>query len=246
MYARTRRAINVVPTFWQWYYKKGIKGAVAVYQSVVLMVYDFFSIGLLFKTLFSPWKRDVVEPGTPTLQLMLQALWFNLIARFMGSMVRSMVIVFGALCIALTMLLGALTLLVALGLPLTCPGLAILGILFITNQTPLLILIGAILVVYSFALWLLAQKGFNADKWSDDTPKTPLLQALQQTSDLNPWLTKRAQLAMQNIKNVKDIKKSIIGLEEGIFILAKTGIYSKSLAAQSFPENVSPQQILAQ
>lgn len=231
---------------WQWYYKKGIKNAVAVYQSVILIVYDFFSIGLLLKTLFSPWKRDVVEPGTPSLQLMMQAMWFNLIARLMGFVVRSLMIIFGTICLILTMLLGGLTLLVALGLPLTGPALAVLGVLLITNQTPLLVLTGLILVVYALVLWLIVNKGFGADKWSDDAPAVPIAQAFQQASDLQPWLTKRARLVARDLKNIKDLKKSIIGLEEGMFILAKTGIYPQDFTAQPFPENVGLQQVLVE
>ena len=238
--------MNNLPNFWQWYYKKGVKNAIAVYQSIILLVYDFFSISLLLKTLFAPWKRDVVEPGTPTLQLMIQAMWFNLIARFMGFIIRSIIIVFGLICIALTILFGALTLLVAFGLPFACPAIAIFGVILITNQTPLLMLLGLILIIYALALWLATNKGFNADKWSDDIPVTPLTQAFQQTSDLQQWLTKRANLVVQDLKGLKDIKKSLISVEEGMFILTKTGIYPQEFTSQLFPENVTLQQILVE
>jgi len=60
----------------------------------------FFSIGLLLKTLFAPWRRDVTKyPRGFDIKQWAQVLLFNLLSRIIGAIVRLVAIVFGLLII---------------------------------------------------------------------------------------------------------------------------------------------------
>jgi hypothetical protein len=73
--------------FFQWWYGSGwaqaAKGAVSLIRKVELS----FSIGVLLRTLFSPWKMIVTNPGR-SLDAKMRAMIDNLISRTVGFFVR--------------------------------------------------------------------------------------------------------------------------------------------------------------
>jgi hypothetical protein len=73
--------------FFMWWYgagwQKAIRGAVGLVKKVELS----FSIRVLVKTLFAPWKRIIAPPGR-ALEDKLSAMLDNLVSRTVGFFVR--------------------------------------------------------------------------------------------------------------------------------------------------------------
>lgn len=57
----------------------------------------FFSIDLMLKTLLLPWKKDEIDSSNMALDGKIQVLMMNLVSRFVGAIMRSMVIFTGIL-----------------------------------------------------------------------------------------------------------------------------------------------------
>jgi ATP-dependent Clp protease ATP-binding subunit ClpC len=80
-----------------WYYTVGLAGIFRLVFVFLRFTTHRFNIGGLFFTLLSPWKRDVSFQTWRGFRpiLMLQALMNNLITRFLGMIVRSVVLILG-------------------------------------------------------------------------------------------------------------------------------------------------------
>jgi len=61
--------------------------------------YDFFSLDLLIKTLFSPFRQISVGKVNGPLAVQWRAFIDRVISRFIGAMIRTFMIVFGSLAI---------------------------------------------------------------------------------------------------------------------------------------------------
>ena len=94
----------------------------------MITLLDLFSVKVLFKTLFSPWKRDSISTDGLSLQEKFQVWTLNLASRIIGFLVKTFVlatfiIVFAA---AIIIFIGLFCLWIAF--PLVIIGLIILGI----------------------------------------------------------------------------------------------------------------------
>lgn len=79
---------------------------------------DYFSIPFLVKTLFSPWRRYKFSYGRGfDIGRYLEALTFNIFSRFMGAIVRIVVIVVGVVLQILIFFFGILSIIIWLLLP---------------------------------------------------------------------------------------------------------------------------------
>ena len=76
--------------FLAWHYTKGINYYLKSWLSTVNWFTHYFSLPLLLKTLFSPWKRMVVTDASAgfNFQKKFEAFTFNLVSRGVGAMVR--------------------------------------------------------------------------------------------------------------------------------------------------------------
>lgn len=82
------------------------KNIFSAIRRTIANTYDYFSIGLLAKTLFSPWKRDVISMEHMTLGERLQVLVMNLVSRLIGAFIRFFTIIAGLLIIISELLIG--------------------------------------------------------------------------------------------------------------------------------------------
>ncbi|NTW27499.1 MAG: ATP-dependent Clp protease ATP-binding subunit [Candidatus Moranbacteria bacterium] len=96
------------PNFIYWYYNQGVHELLEIWKNFLLFTLRYFSIFELFKTLLSPWRRDVVFSSSrgfhPIEQLTILA--ENVISRMLGAIVRACVIAVGLIFLAIVFVLG--------------------------------------------------------------------------------------------------------------------------------------------
>jgi len=118
--------------FWKWYYKEAVKDILRGWKNFIIFSLEYFSIPLLLKTLFAPWKRDITrKPRGLDLKKIFEYIIFNLISRSIGFIVRFFTILAGIIFFLTVVILGAVFFIIWLFLPLIILGLFILALLLI-------------------------------------------------------------------------------------------------------------------
>lgn len=109
-----------------WWYGAGWRRQASLSGERLASMMDYFSIDLLLKTLFSPFRQISANSHVDgSISAKFQAWLDKLISRFIGGMVRIIIILTGVLVLLATSVYGILTLLVWPLLPL----LPILGLI---------------------------------------------------------------------------------------------------------------------
>ena len=75
-----------------WWYSRGLKDFFVYLKAVMLKITDIFSVKLLLRTYFSPWKRDITSTEGLPLNQVIQMLLFNLVSRFIGFIIKSFIL----------------------------------------------------------------------------------------------------------------------------------------------------------
>lgn len=88
-------------SFFKWWYSDGWRQRAQVVSMKLDGVIDYFSIDLLIKTLFQPFRQDSTGRVDGSLGVKLHALADNLISRILGAFIRLVILLFGLLAIAL-------------------------------------------------------------------------------------------------------------------------------------------------
>jgi len=91
-------------------------------------LFSFFSIDLLLRTLLLPWKRDEIDTTNMSLEGKFQVWIMNIVSRLVGAVVRSFTILFGLLAIIFTVVVGAVSLIGIISLPVLGVLIIILGL----------------------------------------------------------------------------------------------------------------------
>jgi len=118
--------------FWKWYYTKGTKDILLAWRNFILFALEYFSIPLLLKTLFSPWKRDITKkPRGLDIKRLLQYIIYNTISRGTGFVMRFLTICVGVLFLFLVFVLGFVFFVLWIFLPLIFIGLFVLSLVLI-------------------------------------------------------------------------------------------------------------------
>ena len=115
-----------------WQYIESPQTLFKVWKNFLSFNLSFFSIPLLLKTLFYPWRKYHESYGRGfDIKRFFSALTFNSISRLLGALVRTILILAGLLIETLVIGLGALLLIGWILLPIILLGILILGIYFI-------------------------------------------------------------------------------------------------------------------
>lgn len=90
------------PAYVIWHYTAGLWAAFGVAGNLIRFTAHFFSIGLLFKTLFSPWRRlgEQYSSGLHPNEW-LATLTVNILMRVVGAVIRLFLIVFGLVAVVI-------------------------------------------------------------------------------------------------------------------------------------------------
>lgn len=100
------KLLSVFLHYLVWHYGIGIVEMLVNFKNFLNFVFNFFSIGILFRTLFSPFQRLKEEyKGGLNVSAFLENFVANLIMRFVGFFVRTYIIVFGIIALIITFLI---------------------------------------------------------------------------------------------------------------------------------------------
>ncbi len=94
-----------------WWNSEGWKIVVRRARDSLLTVYDNFSLGLLLKTLFSPWRQISAGRVRGPIAEQMRAFFDRLVSRIIGGFIRSIVLIFGSVAVLLAGVVGLLRIL---------------------------------------------------------------------------------------------------------------------------------------
>ena len=101
-----------------WWYGSGFISGFKAIKDRFFISADFFSIGLLFKTLFAPYRQISAGRVSGPIGVQLHAFLDRTISRLVGSFVRMFMIIFGSFVMLAQILFGILFLIIWLVMPL--------------------------------------------------------------------------------------------------------------------------------
>lgn len=123
----SERRENIIVMWFLWQFYEMPKFLFSVWRNYLLFGLDYFSIPLLLKTLFSPWRRyNWVYPKGFDTKEFFNTLISNAFSRILGSLCRMVLIIVGAVSLVFIFIAG----IVAIFLWLLIPFIIISGILF--------------------------------------------------------------------------------------------------------------------
>jgi len=120
-------------TYFSWWYGQEL---IFLWKSITIItrkIFHSFSVGILIKTLFDPWKKDVLSAENASLDVKFQILIGNLVSRFVGAIVRLVTIFIGLSFTVISFIVMFIGLLVWFFMPFLCFYLIIHGVLTIIN-----------------------------------------------------------------------------------------------------------------
>lgn len=104
---RYNQSMFIVGLF-SWWYGAGWARCVRKAQSNLMSIYDYFSIDLLAKTLFAPFRQISAGKVRGPIGVQMRALLDNLISRVVGGVVRTIVLIIGIVTLAISGVIGGL------------------------------------------------------------------------------------------------------------------------------------------
>lgn len=112
----------VIVALLSWWYRQGWADVARRSQRNIIRISHVFSLPILLRTLFSPWRRIVTYPGA-SIDAKVRAFGDNLVSRAIGFNVRLLVLLTAACALLVTAFSSVLAMLTWPLLPLTIPAL---------------------------------------------------------------------------------------------------------------------------
>lgn len=119
----------------RWWYTRGWRSRAQLIMDRIDGTMDFFSIGLLAKTMFALFRQDGAGRVDGPLNVKINAFFGRLVSRLIGAMIRSTVLVIGLFTITFHALVG-------------------LAVLVIWAAVPIFPILGFLLMVDGWLPWL--------------------------------------------------------------------------------------------
>jgi hypothetical protein len=110
---------NIILQYLIWQFLDVPRQLLSVWKNFLLFMVNYFSLPLLLKTFFSPWKKYEWSYGQGfDAKRYLEVFSSNLMSRILGAIVRSFIVVAGLAAAIVVILLGSIIFIVWLFLPL--------------------------------------------------------------------------------------------------------------------------------
>ena len=98
---------NIYVQFFEWYFFDQPKAILRFWKNLLKFNLNYFSISLLLKTFFSPWRRQTYSYGRGfDFKVYLETFISNVIFRSLGAILRFFLIIIGILLEFLIILVG--------------------------------------------------------------------------------------------------------------------------------------------
>lgn len=115
-----------------WHYTFAISDFFRIWMNFFWFVFNYFSIGLLFRTLFSPWRRMTEKKSRGfNLAEWGEVLFVNAMMRIVGFLMRSILIVVGLVALFIVFVFGLIAFFLWLFAPIAVIILFFWGIKFL-------------------------------------------------------------------------------------------------------------------
>ncbi len=111
------RLVQVLWFYILWHYTKSWQDVFRVISNYLWFVSNYFSIQLLSRTLFSPWRRLSLSGGKGQEDSFVGALLVNTIMRVVGFLIRSLTIFAGCIALLLSVFVAGIFLILWLIFP---------------------------------------------------------------------------------------------------------------------------------
>lgn len=108
----------LVVSLLSWWYGAGWRDQIHLVSERLAKAADRYSISLLLRSLFSPFRQISAGSVSGPLDARMRAVFDKLISRFIGAMVRTTIIIVGSVALLLSVTFGALRLIIWPVLPL--------------------------------------------------------------------------------------------------------------------------------
>jgi len=84
---------KITYVLWKWWYREMPQRFFSYFLKIFVFLFDFFSISICLRTLFSVWKRDLIDYQGLSLPDIFQAMTLNFASRFIGFLVKTLNII---------------------------------------------------------------------------------------------------------------------------------------------------------
>lgn len=108
---------SLVLDYFVWHYTLGFRSLTATWLNFMWFIFHFFSIALLVRTLFSPWKRMRASTRSFDLNELLETIIFNILSRLFGALIRLSIIGIGIALLGVGLMVYGVLLIVWLAFP---------------------------------------------------------------------------------------------------------------------------------
>lgn len=78
----------LVINYFKWWYSDGFLRMLQYLKAFCILLTDAFSVRIILKTFFQPWKRDITPTQGLSLDKKIQVWIWNLISRFFGMTIK--------------------------------------------------------------------------------------------------------------------------------------------------------------
>lgn len=127
--------ISVLPAYLYWHYTKAFREGFEVWNNILWFLYNFFSISLLSKTLFSKFRRlgESQYGGGIDVAGFFSDLIVNTIMRIIGFFLRFFVIIVGLISIIIFFFIGIAVFFIWVLLPLAVIFIFLVGLIRVVS-----------------------------------------------------------------------------------------------------------------
>lgn len=102
----------IIVGLFSWWYGAGWRQQALAVRDNLLTVYDYFSIDLLLKTLFAPWRQIAAGKVRGNISMQMRAWFDRLFSRVIGGIIRTVVMIVGIVSLLAMTVVGLLRLFV--------------------------------------------------------------------------------------------------------------------------------------
>jgi hypothetical protein len=90
--------MSIVLNYFLWWYTEGLERLLKYLKAFVIILADAFSVRIILRTFFQPWKKDISSTEGLSLDKKFQVWIWNLISRFFGMAIKGLTFLVFLVC----------------------------------------------------------------------------------------------------------------------------------------------------